>query len=154
MTAHNSPVNRRLVNTDSYTRNEPLPVIYGYTIGKRIVDGYHCADNLNRSFQQRDVHPFFRRPDLSIEFIGIDSDSYTPRLELIDPDGSRTGKTRQFVKVRVRNSGGIIARNCRAKLRVARNISMRSWPSDNIYGATFDEIADYIDENYVLMNMS
>jgi Patatin-like phospholipase len=124
---------------------EILPVIYGCTIGKRIVDGDYCTDNFNWSFRQRDVHPFFRRPDLSIDFIGIDANSYAPRLELINPDGSRTGKTRQYLKVRVKNIGGVIARNCRAKLRVTRNISMRSWPSDSKMLAWDTTNSRYID---------
>jgi hypothetical protein len=35
------------------------------------------------------------------------------------------------LKVRVKNNGGIIARNCRAKLKVIKNITSSRCPSDN-----------------------
>jgi hypothetical protein len=53
----------------------------------------------------RDIHPFFRKPDLSIEFDGNVPNSYTPNLQIVNPDGSRTGITRHFLKVRVKNTG-------------------------------------------------
>jgi hypothetical protein len=89
------------------------------------------ADNLDWSFRQRNVYPFFRKPDLSIEFNEDALNSHTPRLQLIGQDGTRSGITRQFIKVRVKNNGGVIARNCRAKLKVVKIIAGGPAPSDN-----------------------
>lgn len=106
-------------------------VIYGVSTRRRrnMASDRRICD-IDRSFHQRDVYPFFRRPDLSIEFDENDPNSFTPKLQLIGESGEPSGITRQYVKVRVKNSGGIIARNCRAKLKVVRNITSSLCPSD------------------------
>lgn len=132
--AHNSTVNRRLMRPGPYTYNygKNPKVIYGIVITRpRNMASDRSTCDFDHTTHQRMVYPFFRKPDLSIEFDENDPNSFTPQLQLVSETGEPSGVTRQYVKVRVKNTGGIIARNCRAKLKVVRNIANSSSPSDN-----------------------
>lgn len=110
---------------------KPLPVYNGIIkprwddLGRDTgISGFgNCA-------REGDVHQFFRKPLLAIEFDKDDTNTFTPSLELISTDNRPTGIIRYYLKVRVRNIGDAIATRCRAKLNVIRSKPSTRHPSD------------------------
>jgi hypothetical protein len=105
------------------------PVYYGFVQRSwRELARDRRSSNCSVSVAEGSIHPFFRKPELNIEFDNEHPNTFTPSLQLIGQDGP-TGITRFFLKVRVNNVGHGLAKRCRAKLYITS--AQTRHPSDD-----------------------
>jgi hypothetical protein len=88
------------LNQDLNEAVERTPVYYGFKHGRHNRRNSMVGRvDFHRSVNERNIHQFFRKPELLIEFDESDS-SLRPSLELIGEDGKTTGITRYYLKVK------------------------------------------------------